>query len=738
MIEGYFAKDDGTTLIKHSQDVRDAGLKILNVLDIDINYWKPKVIRTAILHDFGKIHPIFQAKLHSQSINNVAIRHELISILHCLNIPIDELFAIATHHKGIIKIGESNSKRLSLNVVNISVQQNNEIKELADSLFSEWHKHFDIIFSESYIDVKDFIKVINATFQSNLSDEERMNFALMRALLITADHLASAGQHTFLPKPLLIEICNFQPQVEGVKIDFRNFQSIMSTIVGDALLHAPTGSGKTEAAMCWVTKNQSKNSRLFYLLPYTASANAMVKRLCEIYGENQVTALHSKTLDFFFDELCNEYEEKLDDIEFKLKVQTQAKNKKLLSKEIFYPVKVATPHQIIKNATLSRGWEMCLWEYKNATFIIDEFHTYDALLTGLIFATVKWLKREFDAKILFMSATIPQFVEKYILNHILDGDATKIIKPNKNEKSDALILGKKRHILSFQEEETISININKIERLLLQRKKVLVIVNNVSTAQNIFSEIKFNPRKSSLLHSGFNRRDRIEIEKNITSKDEDKIPQLLVATQAVEVSLDIDYDCAFIENAPIDALIQRFGRVNRTGKKDLAQIVLIKNNEGKTPFYDEDICVKTWKELKKFENVPLSEDNLIESCNVVYKDGYNLNQQKDFEIGLNNEIINNFKSKLIAGDWSNAFEEAFENDNQKIEILCENLIDEYKILINQKRFIEANQLLVSVYYYQLEGRKTKDKDLNVIVGYDFIYDPTVGYRKKKLSENLLL
>ncbi len=93
---------------------------------------------------------------------------------------------------------------------------------------------------------------------------------------------------------------------------------------------------------------------------------------------------------------------------------------------------------------------------------------------------------------------------------------------------------------------------------------------------------------------------------------------------------------------------------------------------------------------------------------------------------------------MIAGDWSNAFEEAFENDNQKIEILCENLIDEYKVLINQKRFIEANQLLVSVYYYQLEGRKTKDKDLNVIVGYDFIYDPQVGYRKIKLNENHFL
>ena len=38
---------------------------------------------------------------------------------------------------------------------------------------------------------------------------------------------------------------------------------------------------------------------------------------------------------------------------------------------------------------------------------------------------------------------------------------------------------------------------------------------------------------------------------------------MLVGTQTIEVSLDIDYDICFTEPAPIDALIQRFGRVNR-------------------------------------------------------------------------------------------------------------------------------------------------------------------------------
>ena len=65
-----------------------------------------------------------------------------------------------------------------------------------------------------------------------------------------------------------------------------------------------------------------------------------------------------------------------------------------------------------------------------------------------------------------------------------------------------------------------------------------------------------------LLHSRFCRRDRDNIEKNLQAG----LPKVLVATQVVEVSLDVDFEQAFSEPAPIDALIQRFGRVNRKGK----------------------------------------------------------------------------------------------------------------------------------------------------------------------------
>src|SRR5690606_21127880 len=160
-------------------------------------------------------------------------------------------------------------------------------------------------------------------------------------------------------------------------------------------------------------------------------------------------------------------------------------------------------------------------------------------------------------------------------------------------------------------------------------------------------------------------------------------------------------DIAFIENAPIDALIQRFGRVNRTGKKGLVPIYLFENIIGNTKyFYDDEVLSDTWKYLKELDGKELSENDLVEVCNKVYRNGYNETQQNDFEQGLNNSTILNYETDWIAGDWNNWIEDIIESNNQKIEILCGNLVDEYEELCNQKRYIEASQLLVQVYHYE--------------------------------------
>jgi len=740
----FLAKSDGTTLAEHTQHVITAGFNLIESLPfslIEKVSWREKLFQCAILHDIGKIHPYFQQRLKGD--RSVSIRHEIVSLWFCenfLKLSDDILFAIATHHKGVIPHLDAD-KRLEL--FNLQAEMADLYLAASVLLTAEtimgWTHLLGLKEAVKKEEPKnqiskEQIKILWEKYQiqSMPNFEDRKKLSLMRALLLAADHIGSARLENSLPLYKRIAIDDFTPRdKDGNILPFRNFQKQLRYVNTDVILHAPTGSGKTEAAMNWVFANQKENTRLFYLLPYTASINAMVKRLQRIFGNETITALHSKTLDFFYQQLSDETSN--EDINYTA-ISQEARTKKVLSGEIFYPVKVATLHQVLKTSLKGKGWELSLFDYKNALFIIDEFHTYDALLTGLMLASIKLFKRLFDAKFLFMSATIPEFMLQKIIAEIFEGDSSKLIRPSPLILSDAEILNRKRHQLYCQQKQSIQDTIHLIKEYLESGKSVLVIVNNVKTCQQLYKEIEFDGSKR-LLHSGFNRKSRIEIEKEITNDDISVRPQLLIATQAVEVSLDIDYNVAFIENAPIDALIQRFGRVNRAGKLKndrgdvaLAPIFLFENVMGKTPFYDKDVLSNTWQCLLKLDNQSLSEGDLVEVCNLVYKKGYTESQENDFKRGLNNTTIKEFEVNWIAGHWYDWVEEAIEGDNKKVDILCGNLVDEYDILLQEKRDIDASQLLVSVYFYQLNNTtKSFDKNRSVIVAYDFLYDNMFGY-----------
>lgn len=754
MNENYFnqfrAKSDGTLLEDHTRHVITAGLNLLNKLPLtkeEAEYWKDKLIRCAVLHDLGKIHNEFVKRLSGDK--NTDIRHELISMLFCLNfleLDDDEIFAIATHHKGIVDTQYGTKGVLSILQIGKQLESLFEIDSIIfdRNIIEKWLMLFQLdipiiekeTVKSSTLKIK---RILNVNYQKAevSSTEIRKSFSSMRALLMAADHLGSARKENDIPEYKSLKLEDFRPIKNGIEFPFRPFQERLQRIKSDVILHAPTGSGKTEASLSWVYANQRNNTRIYYLLPYTASINAMVARLESHYTSEVVTALHSKSLDFFYEQLSEEYNNEEKEVE---QIEKEARDKKSLSKELFYPVKVATLHQILKTSLKGKGWEYSLFDYKNALFIIDEFHTYDALLTGLLLSSIKLFRKLFDVKFFFLSATIPDFMLNIIVDELFDGDQTKIIRPNRDLEQDRAILDRKRHQLFVFEDKVITDEIKLVNDYLNQGLSVLIIVNNVKTAQKLFEEIDFEG-SAQLLHSGFNKRDRTLIEKIITNIDSSVRPQLLIATQAVEVSLDIDYDVAFIENAPIDALIQRFGRVNRAGKKrfnpldrvffsqnNTVPVYVFENSIGKTPFYEKSVLRDTWTELKKLTENEIGEDELIAACNSVYKNGYNDNQEKDFYNGMNNSIIKNFEDDWIAGNWRDWIEDILEKGNQKIEVLCFNLIEEFEQKIFEKRFLEANQLLVPVYPY--EAVISKDRKFgDTLVAINLYYSSTIGYSK---------
>lgn len=759
----YLAKSNGVKLHEHTNHVELACKNLLERLPFSEEEkiaWLPVVRECAVMHDVGKAHRFFQINLKSKR-SVYAIRHEIISLWICTTflegLSNEQLFAIATHHKGVMDNQAMNAGgRLSSTMFEM-LEEEHIPADLAllqqmPEFLEIWNKYFKTSFpiktqlpeplAEAVLP-RQVIRLLNKTLQKrDCSDAtDRLRLAETRALLIAADHIGSARREEDLPDWKRLEAENFKP--EG--FDFRAFQKKLLSVQDDVLLYAPTGSGKTEAALCWVTANQQPNARFLYLLPYTASINAMTNRLEKIFGEERVTALHSKTLDFFYERLENEednfYDEEGKELSEKVR-HTQnaekAKSMSYLSKELFYPVKVATPHQILRFALMGKGWEMGLFDFRNACVVVDEFHAYEPLLTGLLLASIRWLKSEyFGAKVFFMSATIPMFLQDLIVEKIFGGDASKLHSPSPDELSDQKVLDQKRHKVFCQQGQQLDQQIGEIEQLLNAGASVLVVVNNVKTCQAIFEKISFTGHKK-MLHSGFHRIDRQKIEKAITHDDPNERPQLLVATQAVEVSLDIDYDVAFMEKAPIDALIQRFGRVNRKGSKGIAPIFLFEKIIGKTPFYDNSILDKTWAAMTALQGRELSEADLVEACNLVYKDGYTEAQWADFDQGFGHSKINNFFNELIAGDWRDWIEDAIENNNMKLDVLCENLLPKFKDFKEKGDFIRASQLLVSVYWYEVKDSLRKDNKLGIRIAQnleyvlapksDYLSD--IGYKKK--------
>ena len=95
-------------------------------------------------------------------------------------------------------------------------------------------------------------------------------------------------------------------------------------------------------------------------------------------------------------------------------------------------------------------------------------------------------------------------------------------------------------------------------------------------------------------------------------------PVVLVATQVVEVSLDIDFDTIFTEPAPLEALIQRFGRVNRARKKPPCPVCVLTSPASGQGVYRDSFVTAAIDVLLPCNGTVLDESKLGELLDRVY------------------------------------------------------------------------------------------------------------------------
>jgi CRISPR-associated endonuclease/helicase Cas3 len=220
----------------------------------------------------------------------------------------------------------------------------------------------------------------------------------------------------------------------------------------------------------------------------------------------------------------------------------------------------------------------------------------------------------------------------------------------------------------------------------------LIVCNHVPSAQLVYDEVRRRIEDTLLLHSRFCKRDRNRIENRISKN----LPKVLVSTQVVEVSLDIDFELGFTEPAPIDALVQRLGRINRFGRqRKPAAVRIFREQLHNFNIYDADITRRSLQELGSLSN-PLTEQDLVEAANRVYLNGYTEENRVLYNQALNHPRIREFENLIVSGAFQNWVDEVMIESDGTIDMLPISLLQEYEQLDRIGLSIEADGLLVPV------------------------------------------
>ena len=408
--------------------------------------------------------------------------------------------------------------------------------------------------------------LLKRTEKSRVLEGEGLTLTLARGALMAADHAVSFGVKQFL-KDLPRPGCSPSP---------RPFQLKAGEHEGHLILEAPTGAGKTEAAVRWISRNRKAGERIFYLLPNRASIHAMYHTLAEKYFHPEyVGFLHARALNYLFELYESEkYEE----------AYLKARQEKDINFLFYKPLKILTPYQVLKWFFGVKRFEVGLLELLGGLFVFDEIHAYDPHTTALITEMVALLS-DLGGRFLSMSATIPDFILSE-LESALKSPVFHLKLSERNTKEKELLL-RPRHRVFFREAHLEDL----LEEMAAQsrNRKVLVVANRVDQAQAIYRRLReefgLGKNEVDLIHSRFTYEDRNRKERRLMEilKNRNDF-RILVATQVIEVSLDISFDAMFTEIAPVDDLLQRMGRVNRYGESEAPAEIHIATLYEKTPY----------------------------------------------------------------------------------------------------------------------------------------------------------
>jgi CRISPR-associated endonuclease/helicase Cas3 len=335
------------------------------------------------------------------------------------------------------------------------------------------------------------------------------------------------------------------------------------------LLVAPTGSGKSEAVFVpfLSMRGNAIPSRLIYCLPMRTLVNSLTERFKKLTEGNSNLRI------------CAQHGQKPESVLFYADAVVATLDQ-VISSFACAPLTLGARHGNVPAGAIITSFT-----------VFDEVHTFDperGFQSSLILAD---RLQKMKVPFVFMTATLPEPVRKKLKERFCD--IQEIIA---DENDIPVRKNRQVHFEVLSESLSSELVVRYHNK---NRGRTLVVCNTVNKAQKLYHELKllYKDVKIEIIHSRFLSEDRNRKEAVITGDFGKQNPikeAIIVATQVIEVGLDLSADLLITELAPIDALVQRAGRCARWG--GFGMVVICKELDSSAP-YDSELIVATQKEI---------------------------------------------------------------------------------------------------------------------------------------------
>ncbi|GJL53291.1 MAG: hypothetical protein NPIRA02_04230 [Nitrospirales bacterium] len=349
---------------------------------------------------------------------------------------------------------------------------------------------------------------------------------------------------------------------------------------GVYVIEAPMGIGKTEAAL-WAAYQilvSKKATGIYFALPTQATSNRMHIRMNEFIRRISTTPNTSRLIhgnSWLMDQISELSPVATSDDSASDDARTGRDWFASTKRALIASFGVGTIDQALLGIVAAKHFFVRHFALAGKVVILDEIHSYDVYTGTLIDKLIATLEA-LGCTVLILSATLTGKRRGKIISCVEDTKEEALLPY-------PLIIGRKGNCtlnpvaVTPPESRTVEVGFisyeNAIDEAIMAAKKggtVLWICNTVNEAQKQYRQFKKVTHEDSplgLLHSRFPfwRREKIEEEwmERFGKSGTTRCGAILVSTQIVEQSVDLDADLMITELAPTDMLLQRMGRLYR-------------------------------------------------------------------------------------------------------------------------------------------------------------------------------